>query len=210
MGESERRRALRVPVRGIAVVQTVAGPLHGTIENVSQGGALIGLATRPSDELDVELRLGEAAGFVRARVIRTAPATPAWRVAFEFERVDEELRIAIDAAIASAVAASRRRPILIVDELGPRRRELIDRLAARGMTPLAPRTPLDTIELLTRAQLHVTVCMLAPASDLGAILADSFPWVTATAIDDDVVRSVDRAVDAWAATPVARLAPAIA
>jgi hypothetical protein len=98
----------------------------------------------------------------------------------------------------------------VVDELGPRRRQLIDRLAARGMTPLAPRTPLDTIELLTRAQLHVTVCMLAPASDLGAILADSFPWVTATAIDDDLGRTVDRAVDAWAATPVARLAPAIA
>lgn len=210
MGQSERRRALRVPVRGIAVVQTVAGPLHGTIENVSQGGVLVSLAMRPSDELDVELRLGDASGFVRARAIRVAHAADAWQVAFEFDRVDEELRVAIDAAIASAVAASQRRPILVLDEHAARRRELIDRLAARGMTPLAPRTPLDTIDLLTRSQLHVTVCMLAPASDLGAMLADSFPWVTATTIDDDLAQTVERAVDAWRATAVARLAPAIA
>ena len=44
-----------------------------------------------------------------------------------------------------------------------RRVELATRLAARGMTPLAPRTPLEAIDLLTRTQLHVNVCLLAPS-----------------------------------------------
>ncbi len=87
--------------------------------------------------------------------------------------------------------------ILVVDAQPDRRRDLLERLAARGMTPIAPRTPLEQIDALTRAQLHVTVCMLAPANDLGGVLADSFPWVTATEISDDLDLAVDRAIAAW-------------
>ncbi len=93
--------------------------------------------------------------------------------------------------------------ILIVDERVERRRDLIDRLSARGMTLLAPRTPLETIDALTRAQLRVTVCMLAPANDFADILEETFPGVTATEISDDLDSTVDRAIDAWHARPVA-------
>jgi hypothetical protein len=87
--------------------------------------------------------------------------------------------------------------ILIVEAEPDRRRDLVERLAARGMTPIAPRTPLEQIDALLRAQLHVTVCMLAPKNDLGGVLADSFPWVTATEISDDLDGTVDRAIAAW-------------
>jgi hypothetical protein len=91
----------------------------------------------------------------------------------------------------------------------PRRTRLIDRLVDRGMTPLAPRTPLETIELLTRGQLQISVCMLPPDTDLATVLADSFPWVTTSEITDDLDATVTRAIDTWSATPVARLGVAI-
>ncbi len=91
----------------------------------------------------------------------------------------------------------QRGTILVVEERAERRRDLVDRLAARGMTPLAPATPLETIDLLTRSKLHVTVCMLAPANDFAEILEETFPGVTATEISDDLESTVDRAIDAW-------------
>jgi hypothetical protein len=84
--------------------------------------------------------------------------------------------------------------ILVVDERAERRGDLIDRLSARGMTPLAPRTPLETIELLTRTK-RVTM-LLAPANDFAEILEETFPGVTATEISDDLDVTVDRAIDA--------------
>src|SRR5262249_46726381 len=70
MGESivlgERRRALRVPVRGVAVLYADGGPLHGMIENLSQSGALVSVASRPPEALDMEIRLSEGRGWVAA------------------------------------------------------------------------------------------------------------------------------------------------
>jgi hypothetical protein len=71
------------------------------------------------------------------------------------------------------------------------------------------------IDLLSRSQLHVSVCMLAPgfgvasSTDLATILSDSFPWVTTAEISDDLEDTAERAVRAWAETPVARLGVAI-
>ena len=83
------------------------------------------------------------------------------------------------------------------------------------MTPLAPKTPLEAIDLLARSQLHVSVCLLAPGfgvpvDELAAILSDSFPWVTTAEITDDSKRTVDRALEAWSGTDGARIASAIA
>lgn len=215
MGDSmivgERRQALRVPVRGVAVLYASAGPLHGTIENLSQGGALLGLASRPAeDELDIELRLAEGSGWVGARVVRVEPAHRQWRVGVRFDRVDEALRAAIDASIASARGAALRRPVLVIDENSDRKRDLIARLADQGMTPLAPKTPLEAIDLLTRSQLHVGVCLLAPgfgvhSTDLRAVLADSFPWLSLADITDDLDATTHQALDTWNTTPIARV-----
>jgi len=212
----ERRRALRVPVRGVAVLYASGGPVHGTIENLSQGGALISVASKPTQhQLDLEIRVGDGGGWGVAHTVRAEPAVHHCRIAVAFDRVDASLREAIDAAITSARGAARRRPILVIDENADRKRALIDRLSNRGMTPLAPKTPLEAIDLLSRSQLHVGVCLLAPgfgvpSTDLRALLIDSFPWVSVAEITDDLEATTHHAIDSWFATPIARIAEAVA
>lgn len=212
----ERRRALRVPVRGVAVLYASGGPLHGMIENLSQSGVLVSVASRPVEPaLDMEIRLAEGSGWVVARTVRVEPSGRQWRIALAFDRVDPSLHDIIEASIASARGAARRRPILVIDENSDRKRDLIARLANRGMTPLAPKTPLEAIDLLTRSQLHVGVCLLAPgfgvpSTDLRAVLSDSFPWVFVAEITDDLDATTHQAIDTWYSTPIARIADAVA
>lgn len=219
MGDSlvpgERRRAFRVPVRGVAVLYTSGGPLHGMVENLSQSGALVNVASRTSDEqVDVQIRLADGGGWCAARIVRVEPYPRQWRIAVAFDRVDDCLRDAIEASIVSARGAARRRPILVIDENSDRKRDLIARLANRGMTPLAPKTPLEAIDLLTRSQLHVGVCLLAPgfgvpSNDLRAVLTDSFPWVSVAEITDDLDATTHHAINTWYATPIARIGDAL-
>jgi hypothetical protein len=214
---SERRRAMRVPVRGVAVFYAEDGAMHGRIENLSESGALVSVVGMPAEEdtFDVELKLGVDTGWVCARTVRIERAARRFKIAVQFDRLDETVRSAIETAIASALRAAQRRPILVLDERIARRHDLATRLAARGMTPLAPRTPLEAIDLLTRTQLHVDVCLVAPsfghsAAELRALVSESFPWVRATDISDDLDATVDRALEAWTGTDVARLSAAIA
>jgi hypothetical protein len=66
-------------------------------------------------------------------------------------------------AKVSAIHLLSAAAIFVIDDHIARRTELVTRLAARGMTPLAPRTPLEAIDLLTCRQLHVNVALLAPS-----------------------------------------------
>jgi PilZ domain len=213
---AERRRALRVPVRGVAVLYASGGPVHGMIENLSQSGALISVASRPVEPaLDMEIRLTEGSGWVVAHVVRAEPIGQKWRIALAFDRVDDALRDTIEASIVSARGAARRRPILVIDENSDRKQDLIARLAKRGMTPLAPKTPLEAIDLLTRSQLHLGVCLLAPgfgmpSTDLRDVLSDNFPWVFVAEITDDLEATTHHAIDTWFSTPIARIADAVA
>lgn len=210
--EIERRRGLRVPIRGRAVLYGERGPLHGTVANLSHSGALLEVADQPFERVvDVELRLAEGAAWVNARAVRVEPIAKRWRIAVAFDRVDPPLERAIRGAIDGALLAAQRRPVLVIDDRAERRDALIARLADRGMTPLAPRTPLEALDVLARAQLHVDVCLLAagfgvPTTDLEAVLTDSFPWVATREITDDVEQSARRAVEAWHASPMALLA----
>src|SRR5688572_5060531 len=155
---TDRRCALRVPVRGFAVLHATngPGPLHGSLENLSQTGALVNVSSRPPDaNLDVELRLSEGDGWVTARTVRIERANPStprggWRIAVVFDRVDPLVKTAIERAIEHAVSAARRRPILVIDDHEQRRDSLIKRLEREGMTPLAPKTPLEALDLLAR------------------------------------------------------------
>lgn len=221
-GMSDRRCALRVPVRGFAVLhaENGPGPLHGSLENLSQSGALVNLTSRPpTDNLELELRLDDGDGWVTAHTVRVERVNAntqrgGWRLAVAFDRVEPAVRAAIDNAIGHALSAAKRRPILVIDDRAERRTSLIERLAREGMTPIAPRTPLDAIDVLARAQLHVSVCLLAPgfgvpSTDLASILSESFPWVSTAEISDDIDDTVSRAIAAWAETPVARIGLAI-
>jgi hypothetical protein len=212
---SERRRGFRIPVRGVAVFYAEDGATHGTIENLSRTGALVNVASIPAyQDLDCELKLGVDSGWVSARTVRVERVEQHWRLAVAFEDVDDALRSSIDSAIAAAMRAVQRRRILVIDDRIARRQDLVTRLAARGMTPLAPRTPLEAIDLLTRTQLHVNVCLLAPSfgqstAELHGLVSDSFPWVSTAEISDDLDDTVDRALAAWSTTDVARIAQAI-
>jgi hypothetical protein len=204
---------LRVPVRGVAVLYGGGGPLHGTIENLSHGGALISVARPVEPELDLEIRLAEGSGWAIAHAVRAEPVASGLRIAVAFDRVDGSLRQAIEASITSARGAAQRRPILVIDENQDRKRDLIARLSNRGMTPLAPETPLEAIDLLSRSQLHVGVCLLGPgfgvpSNDLRAVLSDSFPWVSVAEITDDLDATTHHAIDTWYASPIARFTEA--
>ena len=185
----------------------------GTIENLSSSGALVAMTSSAALRAPhgvLELKLGTDGGRVVARTVRVEHG----RIAVEFDRVPSELRQTIDAAIAYALRAAETRPVLVVDDRSPRRRDLVARLAARGMTPFAPSTPLEAIDLLTRSHLHVNVALLAPGfgqstAELHALVSHSFPWVHASDIDDDLDATVDRAEEAWS-SDIARLSAAIA
>lgn len=216
----ERRLALRVPVRGAAVLHTGGTATQGTLENLSQGGALITFPTRPHDaQLDLEIRIAEGGGWVIARAVRVEPTEGHGeghvRVAVAFERVDQSLRTAIDLAVASAQGAKRSRPIMVIDENSDRKRALITRLSSEGMTPLAPRTPLEAVDMLNSSPLHVGVCLVAPgfgvqSTDLREALNDSFPALALAEITDDLEETTHHAIDTWNTTPLARIDDAVA
>jgi hypothetical protein len=152
---------------------------------------------------------------VSVKTVRIERTARRWKVAVKFDRIDGAMRTAIEGAIEHALRAAQRRPILVIDELAGRRVKLATRLAARGMTPLAPRTPLEAIDLLTRTQMQVNVCLLAPSfgqsvDELRTLVSDSFPWVTTAEISEDVEATVDRAIEAWSGTDGARIAAGIA
>jgi hypothetical protein len=213
---SERRRAVRVPVRGVAVFYAEDGATHGTIENLSSSGALLSVRDLPPRDGDLEIKLGVDTGWVTARTVRIDRVEQRrLKIAVAFDRVDDQLQAAIDSAIVQAILAAQRRPILVIDDRIARRTDLVTRLASRGMTPLAPHTPLEAIELLSRTQLHVNVCLIASsfgqtAVELKTLVADSFPWVSTAEISDDIDATVDRALEAWSGHDVARIVAAIA
>ena len=207
----DRRRAMRVPVRGVAML----GKQHATIENLSSSGALLLTSSAVEPFVEIELKLGLESGWLSARTVRVEHLAHQIRIAVEFDTMEPSLRASIEAAIEGAISAVARRPVLVVDDHSGRRAHLIARLAARGMTPLAPRTPLEAVDLLARSHLHINVALLAPSfgqssSDLRELFAESFPWVTATDISNDVEATVDAAALAWSTNDVARLATAIA
>ncbi|MEO8845122.1 MAG: PilZ domain-containing protein [Kofleriaceae bacterium] len=208
----DRRRALRVPMRGVAIL----GTQLATIENLSASGALfVTSGGSIGDTLRVELKLGLESGWLTARTMRVEHEPHRTRIAVEFYDVTPALAAAITTAIEGAIRAASRRPVLVVDDQRDRRSHLVARLTARGMTPLAPQTPLEAIDLLARSNLHINVALLAPSfghstAELHALFADSFPWVTATDISNDVEATVEAAAEAWSSSDTARLATAIA
>ncbi len=82
--------------------------------------------------------------------------------------------------------------VLVVDDQDARRAVLIDRLLGQGLTPVTAKTPLDTIELLTRDE--IGLCVMIPGADLEPLLADEFPWIATSTITDDMDATVSGAM----------------
>lgn len=204
---AERRGAMRVPVQGSAVMRGDAAPVHGVVENLSCSGALLHVPALPANgEVELELRLADGNGTLRARTVRVSPTRHAtWFVALAFDRVDPALQRSIDASIAEAVRTARSRTVLVLDERDGRRTRLVDRLVDRGFSPVAPRTPLETFDLLARPGLHVRLCLVAKdfavaRTELAQTLVEHFPWVQLSEISDDLELTVDNAIAAYASS----------
>lgn len=206
MGDVERRVAVRVPVRGIAICYGEQLPVRGTIENLSRDGALLDVMGLPDGRLlELELALGGSRVRLTARPVRAEPNASRTRLALQFADVAPADRSVIDAAIDGAVAAAARPRVLVIDDDHRRLRALILALEQHGMTPLAPRTPLDAIDMLMNPELAVSTALLAPSfghslEALEGLVADSFPWVRAHLIDDDIASTARRAAQIVPAT----------
>lgn len=83
------------------------------------------------------------------------------------------------------------RSVIVVDDEAPRRTQLIDRLTAAGLTPLAPKTPLDSFDLLSRTD-ESDIVLVAPT--FAEAVEDTYPGFETHAISDDVDDTVARAV----------------
>jgi len=83
------------------------------------------------------------------------------------------------------------RSVIVVDDEATRRAQLIERLTAIGLTPLAPMTPLDSFDLLSRTDAG-DVVLVAPT--FAEAVADTYPGFETHGISDDVEDTVARAV----------------
>ena len=116
------------------------------------------------DRATSSCKLGRESGWVSARTVRverTASRPDRGRRSIS---VEPALRAVDRSGDRGSARRGARRPSSSIDDQMGRRADLIARLAARGMTPLAPRTPLEAIDLLTRSQLHVNVACSRRAS----------------------------------------------
>jgi len=164
------------------------------------------------DALDVELRLpGGAARWLTGRLIRIEPAGDGpgdglggpVRLAVGFDRVSPDDEDAIEDAVVAMLAATRTRPVAVLDEAEGARAHLADALRDRAMTPVLPRTPLELVTLLESTAHPVEVCVLGASfanllgRDLASVLTEAFPWVRVMHADDDAGHAADRARRAW-------------
>lgn len=209
---SERRRALRAPVHGVAVLHRDRGPAQGHIENLSLSGVLVRVRERatPPDApagtewCDVELRLSATVKLVLVgQVVRIEARRGELWIAIRFDGISPDHEDTIEERVVSAVESTRRRPVLVVDSLAERRDGLADALRDRRMTPLTPRTPLEMIDLLSHPERHVEVCLISPhfgdlrGREIATAIHEAFPWVKVVFVADDAIATVDDVQAAW-------------
>ncbi|MCB9573404.1 MAG: PilZ domain-containing protein [Kofleriaceae bacterium] len=208
----DRRRALRAPVHGTAILHDDRGVIRGIVENLSLFGvSVLANAAPPAGEtLDVELALearprlwllGHLVRVVRRDI--AAPGPGAMRIAIDFERVPAAVEEILEDEVVAAYTASQERPVVIVDGAEGRRAALAEAVRARGMTPLVPRTPLEVIDLLSRRHPHADVCMVSSGFGgvegraLVSFLTETFPWVRITTVRTDPDDAAEQARAAW-------------
>jgi hypothetical protein len=200
----------------VAVFFDGTRPVPAMLENLSATGALL---TIPADRTarldDIGLRIGLDSGRLAARAVRVEHASRRTRIALTFQYVDAHVRAVIDDAIDLSRAIAKRRPIIVLDDNETRRSILVDRLRGRGMSALAPTTPLDAFDELSRAHQKGCVCLLAPAFGQSAVglrnvICETFPWAVTNMIGDEIDPTVDRALASWGDTDLAQLVRAFA
>jgi hypothetical protein len=203
---TEKRRALRAPVHGHAVLHGDRSAAAGVIYNLSLNGALVRVreALAGGDSLEVELRLPNAKRYrIPSHTVRVDRLDDGPRMALGFDRVSADAEDAIEDAVVMALTATRARRVMIVDAIEERRIDVAEAMGARGLTPLTPRTPLEVIDLLGDADRQIDVCAVSArfadlaGRDVTDFLKEAFPWVRIVRIGDDAVAVADDAAEAW-------------
>ena len=209
---SERRRALRAPVHGVAVLHRDRGAARGHIENLSLTGVLVRVRERAvtpdapegTEWCDVELRLSPTAKLVLVgQVVRIEARRGELWIAIRFDGVSPDHEDAIEDRVVRAFEGAPRRPVLVVDGVEERRTGLADALRDRRMTPLTPRTPLEMIDLLSHPDRHIEVCLISSqfgdlrGREIATAIHEAFPWVKVVFVADDASTTVDDVQAAW-------------
>ena len=83
--------------------------------------------------------------------------------------------------------------VVVLDEPSARRTALMARLQDRGLAPIAPRTPLEAIDLLERSSPRL--CLVPAETPMQEMLSDSFPSLRTAEITDDLDDTIDRVID---------------
>lgn len=83
--------------------------------------------------------------------------------------------------------------VIVLDDPGERRTDLMARLTNRGLAPIAPRTPLEAIDLLERSSPRL--CLVPAETPMHDLLSDSFPSLRTAEITDDLDDTIDRVID---------------
>jgi hypothetical protein len=210
---ANRRRALRAPARGLAVLHSTEGSLHAGIENLSCTGLLAtasasaGFDRRGADRFFLDLRLADRPRIaVRGKTIRVETRDVRVKIAVAFCDLERDAALAIEDAVSRAMEASQVQTLLVIDSDVERRARTAEALSASGIMPIVPRTPLEAIDLLSRARLHIGLCTIGkqfaeiPAIEIRQFLAEGFPWVRVLDAADEPAATVARAVAALAET----------
>jgi len=205
---SERRRALRAPVHGVAVLHRDRGAARGHIENLSLGGVLIRLRADDTpagtEWCDVELRLSAKRTLMLVgQVVRTEMIRGERWIALRFDEVSPDHEDAIEDEVVGALETARWRPVMVVDSVEERRTGIAAALRDRRMTPLTPGTPLEVIDLLANPDRHVEVCVISPqfgdlrGREIASAIYEAFPWVKVVFFAGDAFTTIDDVQAAW-------------
>lgn len=192
-GGSERRRSLRAPVHGTAVVRGDRRAVGGFIENLSLGGCLLRTADLlgRTDALDIELRVPQCSHLrVTGDAVRVERHENGPRMAVRFTDISADAEDAIENEVLAALDAARARPVLVVDGDVSRRTLVADALRERSLTPIVPRTPLEVVDSLVGRRC-IELCVMSQTfgglrgAEVSNFITELFPWVRITAMGDD-------------------------
>lgn len=181
----ERRRSLRAPVHGHAVVHGEQTAVGGTVVNLSLGGVLVRVRDVPgrTEGLELELHFTGATLYLLGSAVRVERDDDGALIAFQFVSVSADAEDAIADAVVAAFAAARRRQVLVVDGIEERRRDVAAALRAREMTPLVPTTPLEVVDLLATQGSQIELCLVSArfgdhvGLEIADVIREAFPWV---------------------------------
>lgn len=190
------RRAARVSVAGRAIVHGDHGVTACEIVDVSLGGFLLqcesvsGAMPEVGDPVTVELHLRTARSRwydLSAHVSRLADGG---RIVVVLDRIPPDLEDDIEEELVSAVEAEHSPRVVVVDQPGERRRNLVEAVRRACCEPIEASTPLEAIERIEECRTRAAAVIVGQdltqtqAEELARFLHLTHPEVRVAVIRD--------------------------